>query len=255
MTNKEYHSHSAISKSRLNTIGTSPLHFKWEQDNQKEDTASFAFGRAAHKWILEKSTFFDEFAIMPKYNLRTTIGKEQKAVFMDNNENKEIIDETQFEEIKQMDLAITAHPTARKLLTGRIEQSFFWTDTDTNESCKCRPDVINDELNVLVDYKSAQSCQDGHFERDARRYGYDLQAGMYCEGLMQCEFENFGFAFVAQEKKPPYAVRVYMCDTGFIEQGYDKFREYISIYHECKVSGNWYGYEGELSVETTLFGE
>jgi hypothetical protein len=55
---------------------------------------------------------------------------------------------------------------------------------------------------------------------------------------------------VAQEKTPPYAVRVYTCDEGFRLEGQDMFHELIGILHECKESGNWPGYEDEV-----LYGE
>ena len=95
-----------------------------------------------------------------------------------------------------------------------------------------------------MDYKTTTSCEDGAFERSCRKYGYKLQAGMYTEGVFNKLLNgDLGFAFVAQEKTPPYAVRVYFCDDGFIEEGTDLFRELIEIYHNCKESGEWPGYE------------
>ena len=78
---------------------------------------------------------------------------------------------------------------------------------------------------------------------------------MYTEGVFQNTFEQYRFAFVAQEKKPPYAVRVYICTPEFVQQGYDKFRELIGIYHQCKETGNWYGYEGPENMVTELLEE
>ena len=78
---------------------------------------------------------------------------------------------------------------------------------------------------------------------------------MYTEGVFQNTFEQYRFAFVAQEKKPPYVVRVYICTPEFVQQGYDKFRELIGIYHQCKKTGNWYGYEGPENMVTELLEE
>lgn len=66
---------------------------------------------------------------------------------------------------------------------------------------------------------------------------------MYTDGVFNQTFEEYGFAFVAQEKKPPYAVRVYFCDPGFIEEGLELFKSLIGTYHECRQSGEWPGYE------------
>ena len=72
---------------------------------------------------------------------------------------------------------------------------------------------------------------------------YKLQAGMYTEGVLNSTFAKCKFAFVAQEKTPPYAVRVYFCDEGFVDEGLQMYRELVDLYHKCKESGEWPGYE------------
>ena len=257
MTNKEYREAEGISRSELFKISKSPLHFRYAMDHPQEPTPSLIFGQAAHKYILEPETFKDEFAVLPLIDRRTKAGKEAYAEFVMNNAGKEIITMDDMEKIVDMGLQIKANPTAKALLTGKTEQSFFWTDAYTGEKCKCRTDCIT-EYNgqkYIVDYKTTDSCEDGHFERSCRKYGYQFQAGMYTEGVFLNTIENYGFAFVAQEKTAPYAVRVYICDPGFVAQGYDQFREYIGVYHECKLSGIWYGYEGALNVVSELVEE
>ena len=55
--------------------------------------------------------------------------------------------------------------------------------------------------------------------------------------------EHDKFAFVAQEKDPPYLTRVYFCDQGFIDEGMNMFRELIDLVHKCKETDSWPGYE------------
>lgn len=257
MTNKEYRDAEGISKSQLFHIAKSPLHFKYAQENPTEDTASLLFGRASHKYILEPESFFDEFAVLPKVDRRTKAGKDAIAEFNLANAGKEAISQEDFEIIQEMQRAIESNPLAVSLLCGDHEQSYFWTDSDTGEACKCRPDCLTEYMGkkIIVDYKTCDSCQDGHFERNCRKYGYDVQAGMYTEGMFCNTYDKYGFAFVAQEKKAPYAVRVYICTDDYIEQGYDRFRELLGIYHECKQTGNWYGYEGPYNVASELYAD
>ena len=257
MTNREYREHVGISKSQLFKIAKSPYHFKYALDNPQEDTKALCFGRAAHKYILEKEDFFNEFAILPNVDRRTTAGKEVYAQFLLESEGKDVISTDDFEVIQEMDKAIDAVPLARELLCGEYEQSFFWKDEVTGERCKCRPDCLTEYngMKMITDYKTTDSCADGMFERSCRKYGYKLQAGMYTEGLFQNTYEQYGFAFVAQEKTAPYAVRVYICTPEYINQGYDQFRELLGIYHECKVNDNWYGYEGPFNAVTELLEE
>ena len=257
MTNKEYREHEGISKSRLFKIAKSPFHFKYEIENQQQDTKSLLFGRAAHKYVLEGDMFFQEFAIGPSVDRRSKAGKEEYDRFVSNNKGKDIISAEEYRIIQQMSGVIRSNPYADRLLTGTYEQSFFWTDEITGETCKCRPDCITEYegQRYIVDYKTTDSCEDGHFERACRKYGYKLQAGMYTEGLFQNTFESYGFAFVAQEKAAPYAVRIYICTPEYIAQGYDQFRELIGVYHDCKKTGNWYGYEGPMNLITELLEE
>lgn len=257
MSQKAYREAEGISRSELFTISKTPLHFKYEQDNPKEDTKSLSFGRAAHKYILEKDDFFNDFAIEPVVDRRTKAGREEFYAFEESLGEKESISMEDYQKILQMYDAIQSNPVAVALLTGEHEKDFFWVDDLTGEKCKCRPDCLSqyEGKKYIVDYKTTDSCEDGHFERSCRKYGYKFQAGMYTEGVFQNTFEQYGFVFVAQEKTAPYAVRVYFCTPEFVAQGYDQFRQLIGIYHQCKTSGNWYGYEGPENLVTELLEE
>ena len=57
MTNKEYRAHEEISKSSLQEIDKSPLHFRYKMDHPQTDTPALLFGRAVHKFVLEESDF------------------------------------------------------------------------------------------------------------------------------------------------------------------------------------------------------
>ena len=135
---------------------------------------------------------------------------------------------------------------ARLLLSGKHEQSFFWTDDMTGEKCKCRPDAMyeTDEIGIIVDLKSCESAETESFMRDVVKYGYDMQAAMYRKGVEINTGKKWGFVFIAIEKKPPYAVNILQADDLIFTRGNDLFRELIGIYHNCKETGDWYGYNG-----------
>ena len=224
MKNKEYRATDAISRSELYVLfSQTPMHMKYYQEHPEEkDSAAMLEGRAAHKLILEPETFEDEFVVAPQCDRRTKEGKEIYARFLETAEDKEVILSDMKEKIAAMAEAINQNEHAKRFLTGEHEQSFFWTDADTGEKCKVRPDCIAevDGKKYIVDYKTTDSCMDGHFERSVRKYGYKFQAGMYREGVFQNTFEDYGFVFVAQEKKAPFAVRVYVCNEDFINEAF-----------------------------------
>lgn len=258
MTNKEYREHEGISRSSLWTIlEKTPAHFHYEEEHPKEDTAALAFGRAVHKLVLEPDEFFEEFAVAPKIDRRTSSGKAEWAEFCDTNVGKEILSKEDYDTAWEMATTVRDNPIAARFLEGLHEQSYFWTDSDTGEACKCRPDCLAevDGKKYIVDYKTTDSCADGHFERSVRKYGYKFQAGFYREGMFQNTLDEYGFVFIAQEKSAPYAVRVYICTDEFINEGYDQFRKAIGLYHHCKETGNWFGYEGEANAISYLVEE
>lgn len=78
--------------------------------------------------------------------------------------------------------------------------------------------------------------------KSAIKYGYDLQAGMYTEGMKANTGNDYMFVFIAQEKKPPYAINIVEATEDFISEGNQLFHDLLGIYHECKVTDNWYGY-------------
>ena len=90
----EYRSHPAISKSDLFKITKSPLHFKWAMENRERETPSLIFGRACHKYVLEKESFYKEFAVMPDINRRTKAGKEEYEAFLSENSGKDAVSYT-----------------------------------------------------------------------------------------------------------------------------------------------------------------
>ena len=259
MSFHNYDTAPGVRRSDLWQINKSPKHFAWHMEHGKEASKALQFGIAAPQYILEPDHFKDRIAIAPEVSRRTREGKEVWQAFIDECEsgNKTPITIDDLAEIEAMAVELRRNELAVELLTGEHEKAFYWTDDLTGEACKCKVDCLTtyNGAPYIVDYKTTDSCEDGHFERSARKYGYQFQAGMYCDGLFHNELQEYGFAFVAQEKTEPYAVRVYICSPEWILRGYDKFRELIGIYHECKATGNWYGYEGPDGVPAQLMEE
>lgn len=254
MTENEYRKHPAISRSELWHIRESPQKFKYYKENPPEPTTSLMFGQVFHKMLLEPVTFDDEFVVAPEVNRRTKDGKQMWEAFVADHENQTIIPEEMFARAKEMCESVKREPLAVKLLNGAAEVPFFWTDEMTGEACKCRVDVLNTEYSqpIIVDVKTTADASTDSFIRSAINYGYDFQSAMYSDGVEKNIGKKPLFVFVAVEKEPPYAVNILQADELMLRRGYDLFREYIGIYHDCKVSGNWYGYLGRLNQINNL---
>ena len=115
-----------------------------------------------------------------------------------------------------------------------------------------KPMVELGGMPLVVDLKSTNDASNEAFLRDAVRYGYDFQAAVYLEGVKAVTGIEHGFVFIAVEKTEPYSINIFQCDKPFIQHGYDTFRELLGIYHDCKQTGEWWGYLGKYNAVNTL---
>lgn len=251
MTEKEYRQAEGISRSELWRLnpdnGGTPEKFKWAQEHPEPDTPALIFGRLVHALFLTPVSIYDEFAVAPAVDRRTKDGKVAYAAFLDELNGRQEVKIEDVEKATAMVKVLHDTPFVTALMAGaEREKPLFWTDADTGEACKVRLDALT-EINgapVIVDYKTAQDASLDGFTRHALKYGYDFQAGMYSEAVEVTTGKKPRFVFIVQEKEAPYAVNIVEADELFIQRGKDKFREIIGIYHECKQTGNWYGYMG-----------
>lgn len=247
MTEQEYRAAEGVSRSQLWRLHEgSPEKFMYEEEHPEEPTPALIFGQMVHKLVLEPETFNDEFAVAPDVDRRTKDGKAAWALFAEMNDGKTIVKAEDYDTACAMRNALLENDLVMKLLSGKHEIPLFWTDELTGEKCKVRLDCftpLSDKV-LIVDYKSTNDAGTEAFIRSAINYGYDFQSAMYTEAVRRCMEKEAVFIFIAQEKEPPYAVNVLAADQLLVQRGYDTFRELLGIYHECKVSGNWYGYLG-----------
>jgi hypothetical protein len=252
MTEIEYRSANGINKSALWEIRKSPLHFKWALEHPQEPTPALVFGGACHKFVLEPATFGDEYAVLPQIDRRTKDGKALYMVFVESADGKQVVTSDEMGQIVEMQAALMQNPIVRVLLNGAHEIPMFWTDDRTGEPCKGRLDARIADPAVLVDYKTTDDASTESFMRSAVKYGYDVQAAHYLRGAKSTFGTEHSFVFIAQEKKPPYAVNIMQASEAFIERGTRVLMELMDIYHGCKESGNWYGYEGAENIVNDL---
>lgn len=254
MTGQEYRSHPAISRSELWRIGDSPEKFQYFRDNPKLPSPALVFGQLFHKIVLEPDSFHEEFAVTPAVDRRTKEGKAAYQAFVEYAANRVVVTANMVRQASSMAAALHTHPFAKKLLAGARETPWFWTDSLTGEGCKCRTDVTVEigGAPFIVDLKTAVNAGTETFTRDAIKYGYDLQAAMYREGVKANTGKEYGFVFVVVEKEPPYSINILQADTLFLRRGMNIYRELMDVYHDCRVTGNWWGYLGKGNAVNTL---
>ncbi len=255
ISNAEYHADNGrISCTGIKKItNQSPMHFKlWES----EETDSMALGTATHTYILEGDTVFNEqFAVAPKCDKRTTVGKNAWADFLAENVGKIPITEKDFNSIYAMANAIAAHPEASQLFSqGIAEQSILWTDPATGIRCKCRPDWLRDN-GIMVDLKTTQNATLYPAKASIRKYGYDIQDAFYLRGAAAVGRPCSMFIFVFVETTHPYAVGIYYLDGPTRRIADLKIDDGLRTYLQCQNTGIWPGPNGDQIIPVSLVGE
>jgi exodeoxyribonuclease VIII len=253
LSNAEYHARPEVSKSGLDLVHRSPLHY-WNRylnpDREPEDpTPAMMIGSALHTAVLEPHLFDDEYAVAPACDRRTKEGKMIWADFEQQAAGKTLLKAEDATNIELMSAAVRQHKAAGFLLRmpGRCEQSYFWTDETSGEKCKCRPDWHSEDRLIIADVKTCEDASPGAFLRKAVfAYRYHVQAAFYSKGLGAKQF-----IFIAVEKKAPYAVGVYTLPAELVERGWQEAQADLQRLAECRAANQWPGY-GESIQELPL---
>ncbi|EDV0529313.1 exonuclease VIII, partial [Salmonella enterica subsp. enterica] len=251
ITNEAYHSGPGVSKSQLDDIAVCPAFYQWRKAApvDTEKTKALDMGTALHCRLLEPDEFKNRFIIAPEFNRRTTAGKEEEKAFLENcaNSGKTIMTAEDGRKLELMYGSVMAHPGCRALLEaeGKTESSIYWTDTETGELCRIRPDKFLTNSPLILDVKKVTDMS--RFARHVEEFRYHVQAAMYCEGWKAYSGETPRFAFLAVSESidcGKYPVHLYILEDEHHDIGYSLFRRDLNTYHECKSSNKWgWGFE------------
>ena len=256
MDNAAYHAHSAVSKSHLDLIARSPLHY-WARylDPERvtpEPTPAMRLGTALHTHVLELSRWDEQIAIAPgDINRRTKEGREQWAAFEAAAMRKTVITADDAAQVMAMGRAVLRHPAAAMLLglPGKAETTHMWTDAGFGLECKCRPDWLTDDGSLVVDLKTTKDASPRGFKQSVANYRYHVQAAWYLHGLEQATGRRPDqFIFICVESTAPYACAVYAADAEMIERGHDQAMRDLAKLAVCRAADHWPSYSEQIET-------
>lgn len=249
LTNEEYRSVNAYSKSDLDNVNKSIALLDWNKNVNREKSEVADIGNATHAALLEPDVFDKEYIKMPDFDLRTKAGKEQAAAFEESMDGKTVLSHEDYELVIGMRDSALAHPVINKLLTspGESEVSIFFEIDGIK--CKCRPDRIVDpkvfNQHIIVDVKT---CADvSKFNFSARDYRYDVQDSFYSRGYEELTgFKpRFLFAVIGKNKVfGSHQARLFELDPEDKANGETQYMKNLEIVKEFEEFGG-----GGLEVE------
>lgn len=258
MTIEEYHSDvcagPSISSSGLRVIETkTPAHYwatSYLNPNRVPDEPkeAFDFGHASHVLLLGESGFREKFSVRPSEwsDWRTKDAKAWRDA--ERAAGRTVLTSEHITAVQGMASSLAAHPLARDLLRGHVEQSLIFKDK-TGVFLKSRPDVLSVADNMVVDLKTTTDASPEAVQRTVQSYAYDMQGalvGMAMKAVLDVDMTAFALVFI--EKTAPYAVSVVEVDLGWISYARRRLRRSIDTFARCIESGEFPGYEGERVI-------
>lgn len=265
LPNSVYHASDWISRGHIHMLlnGRTPAHVRYKMDNPLPPTVPLIFGSAYHTMMLEPDAFQDSYLFCPDLTPRAGAewcqehecdvfcGKRDVVVLDERMRRTAIVDghrktlsamEDAFQESLEVKTAEGEDSIAKVVWNapGQIELSAFWVDEETGCKCRARADKYAQDFGVLVDLKSASDA--AAFEREAPRYGYDVQAHHYLRGFNALGAFAEDFLFIVQEKSPPYLVASYAFERWQLSLLADRHRLAMGRLAECQQAGSWPGY-------------
>jgi exodeoxyribonuclease VIII len=264
MTNAEYHSLPSISKSGLDLIHRAPALYRYRRANPTQQTPAMRWGTLVHTAILEPETMAERCIILPDCAPNKPTQRQRDAKkpsdetiavmawwdeFAAASSDREVISTDEAAALESIRAMAHGDPVAGPILAkiSEVERSIFWTDSDNQIECRCRPDAILDN-GFILDVKTTVDASADSFSRSIAQWRYHVQAAFYSDGYEQ-EFGEppKGFAFLAIEKEPPYLCAVYLIDYKAVLRGRSEYQADLRTLRKCIDADTWPG----LSIEPT----
>jgi exodeoxyribonuclease VIII len=243
----EYSTWDCANYSTLKHFKRSAAHARASMVKPREQTPAMLLGQATHSAVLEPELFIEEYAAAPPCDKRTKVGKKIWADFCRDNEGKEILRASEYDQCMKMSKSAGRDAMIANILSevGINEMSFVWEDSETGVLCKGRCDRFGYIMgnSAIVDLKTTEDASGRGWIREVLRYQYHAQAAFYLDGLNTLEPKtDRQFVWITLEKDEPYAVSIYQPDEATLGKGRAMYRNYLRQWFRCNETGMWPGY-------------
>ena len=230
---EEYTAIDAVNQSRLKKILISAKYFK---DDVSKKSKAMDLGHAIHEYIEKKN--LDGFIIEPEVNKRTKAGREELKKFHEDNEDKRVVSEEVYYQIKELGKSIQQHTQIRKILNHSatfhesVAEGFM-----QGIHCKGLLDITNIKSNLVLDTKTTRRITKAKFEQDCIAYGYPFQIAFY-ERLYELTMGvTPKMGIITIETISPGEISLYWPDQELIEYGHEQVDKALAIYKQCIDTG------------------
>lgn len=231
LSSRDYHADLALSNSMMSKLYKDPKYLKAYLDNiVRKATNAMMFGGAYHCYILERHLFKSLYEIVEKGGYKE---KDGKILIPESHGTS-----GGFDDIQAMAEVIKNDECASGLLSGgEAEVSYFWNHPKYDFMCKARPDYRKGS--IIIDLKTTKDSSEEGFPWELGGWGYHRQGDHYMSGVAANNVGTENFVIIAQEKKPPYIVGIYLLDEDDLYLGHRENERIYEKYAECISTKIW----------------
>lgn len=195
----------------------------------KKDTDAMNDGRLLHALISERLGGEKvKIAISTYDSFRTKEAKEWRDSQPDD---VFIVKQEKINELNKIVERIINHRRFKPYLELPCATEFIVEKKINNHNVKGVVDVVSsdNEVTNVIDWKFVSSLVFDSFEKKSLHMHYDLQASVY-DFLVEPTNVYFGVI----ENEAPYRIKLYHCDSTFLESGANKFNKSFKILDDAK---------------------
>ena len=245
----DYHDRPEVSASMLKSMATGWRTFEAEYITKtapRKETAAMMLGTAIHCALLEPERYEHEYVICPAEcsDRRTKAYKEWAADA--DNACRIPLSSSDGEIIQRVLDNCQANQAVRAVLElpGKVEHEVYWTDQETDVSCRAKVDKLCDQ--IIIDIKTTDDARKNPFAKTIASWRYDIQASHYLDGTGLT-----AFIFLAVEKTSPFRCRLYEISSHDSANAQEARLTLLQQYRDRKVTNDWS--EDEEFQVTPLF--
>lgn len=261
----EYHAFPAVSQSALKQYYECPAKYKWELDHPRKQTSGMKKGSATHALVLEPQEFLKKYVTAKQCEATTNADKQCSKggqVFQGgkwlcsthgdkeagNDDDRTVLNDTEFQETKWMRDKIWGHPAASKLLSmpAYRELTCLWVDEETGLLCKSRLDTVLKKNAWVIDVKTTRDASPDGFAKEIANLKMYWQAAWYPAGLHNNGVKTSKWIWIACENSAPFECAVYEADPLDIDAGWTEIRPTVSAFAKSKETGVYPGYSTKV---------
>jgi hypothetical protein len=233
MKDTDYRNNDGLNQSYLKTVYVRGVpHAQADKLLPREETKALTIGSAFHCLTLEPDMFASKFAVCPKVDRRTNVGKEAFANFEAESEGKTIVMHDDYILAKRMCKStipysiqdcydphgsIGENTKTEIAFLAQAKVLYFWEGREEYfpVQLKGRLDILTTkDGNVIIrDLKSLDSLSDYKVNKSARDSLWSMQSAFYSDIVSFAVGKPVSFEYYCTEKDEPIMTRQFnVCD-------------------------------------------